>query len=122
MCLLWRAPPDIPRSQLLNVTFIPRQMQLRGPSRTRRRRRSPHFQPGRLGTVKPEVGTKLGTTEKGRFAIGPTLLVRKGGLEPPRFYPPDPKSGASANSATFACSQLYKVEGVVSECLVEWSA
>ena len=30
------------------------------------------------------------------------MLVRKEGLEPSRFYPPDPKSGASANSATFA--------------------
>src|SRR5579884_2274299 len=30
------------------------------------------------------------------------FLVRKEGLEPSRFYPPDPKSGASANSATFA--------------------
>ena len=29
-------------------------------------------------------------------------MVRKGGLEPPRLSAPDPKSGASANSATFA--------------------
>ncbi len=29
-------------------------------------------------------------------------MVRKGGLEPPHLTAPDPKSGASANSATFA--------------------
>ena len=49
-----------------------------------------------------EVGTKLGTTPQSEKAIPRNSLVRKGGLEPPRFYPPDPKSGASANSATFA--------------------
>src|SRR5208337_1643760 len=32
----------------------------------------------------------------------PKHLVRKGGLEPPPRKGPDPKSGASANSATFA--------------------
>ena len=31
-------------------------------------------------------------------------MVRMRGLEPPRCYSPDPKSGASANSATSAFS------------------
>ncbi len=30
--------------------------------------------------------------------------MRKGGVEPPWVSPPDPKSGASANFATFASS------------------
>src|SRR5207253_1378520 len=38
--------------------------------------------------------------------------MRKGGLEPPRREPPDPKSGASANSATFARSYgVYLASG-----------
>src|ERR1700751_6194488 len=33
-------------------------------------------------------------------------VVRKGGVEPPWVSPPDPKSGASANSATLAMHSL----------------
>jgi hypothetical protein len=36
-------------------------------------------------------------------------MVRKGGLEPPHLSVPDPKSGASANSATFAFTTSYEV-------------
>ena len=49
-----------------------------------------------------QVGAKLGTMKNGPIQNRPLTLGAKGGLEPPRFYPPDPKSGASANSATFA--------------------
>ncbi len=34
-------------------------------------------------------------------------VVRVTGLEPARLLPPEPKSGASANSATPACADYY---------------
>jgi hypothetical protein len=38
-------------------------------------------------------------------------MVRKGGLEPPPLAGPDPKSGASANSATFALNHYNQACG-----------
>ena len=35
--------------------------------------------------------------------------MRKGGLEPPHLSVPDPKSDASANSATFAKKIVLKI-------------
>ena len=49
--------------------------------------------------------------QKGRFKIGPKPLVRKEGLEPSWVTPPDPKSGASANSATFATFSIIQSGG-----------
>ena len=56
------------------------------------------------GIAKCQGGHKIGHRYKkvAEFRIRLKLLVRKGGLEPPWVSPPDPKSGASANSATFA--------------------
>ena len=52
-----------------------------------------------LGRVLGSFPKLLQTPFNQKFA---RTLVRKGGLEPPWVTPPDPKSGASANSATFA--------------------
>ena len=49
-------------------------------------------------------------------------MVRMRGLEPPRCYSPDPKSGASANSATSAFlvqEILYLPVRIISTAILE---
>ena len=81
------------------------------------------LEPPRLAAPDPKLRRLAGVSEAGACCRNPEqprtlgegaskdlqrLLVRKGGLEPPRLAAPDPKSGASANSATFArVSSLY---------------
>jgi hypothetical protein len=80
-------------------------MRLREPSSRRRRPDSP--QKENKAPAKSRWAQNWAQWKRADWRIGPNLLVRKGGLEPPRFYPPDPKSGASANSATFATLMDY---------------
>jgi hypothetical protein len=50
----------------------------------------------------PQQSSHESNSKSGLERSDKKWMVRKGGLEPPRLTAPDPKSGASANSATFA--------------------
>src|ERR1700741_5367068 len=86
-------------------TFILRQTQSNVPFSRLIQRHSRHRRRTRSQARQAQNRAR---SKRADFSVGPKLLVRKGGLEPPRFYPPDPKSGASANSATFALPNYTK--------------
>src|SRR5262249_58645710 len=46
---------------------------------------------GRYGGVSPHLRAGAAGRNPERSRRIPRTMVRKGGLEPPRFYPPDPK-------------------------------
>jgi hypothetical protein len=52
------------------------------------------------------VKKELGRISELEFQTSEVNLVRAKGLEPPRISPPDPKSGASTNSATPALQRF----------------
>jgi hypothetical protein len=68
--------------------------------------RSAKLEVGRAkGELHPRTGD-LGNWKPWSWEPSRFEEVREGGLEPPRETPPDPKSGASASSATLACRSL----------------
>src|SRR4051795_8881501 len=64
------------------------------------------------GSISILISLRVGETSVSSVFMlpisGSLYMVRKGGLEPPHLSVPDPKSGASANSATFACKSAVK--------------